>query len=78
LFNPKTAIGFCIRRGSASGSAGILPAKRMHQIMRTIFAGKMPALPRKASPFSIPVSVFNHGLEARATTKLGIRVKNLP
>ena len=25
--------------------AGILPAKRMHQVMRMIFAGKMPAPP---------------------------------
>ena len=43
--NLKTAIGLCARRGSAFGSAGILPAKRMHQIVRMIFAGKMPALP---------------------------------
>ena len=45
--NPKTVFGLCARRGSAFGSAGILPAKRMHWIVRAIFAGRMPALPEK-------------------------------
>jgi len=66
----KTAFGLCARRGSAFGSAGILPAKRMLQIMRTIFAGKMPALPRKTSRSPIPKTVFRF-IHVRLLVSLG-------